>query len=131
MSIPQCISIRRRALIKTGLSALAFAAGCMVYFYRVEGVWLPGDGLFMAGLLCLVIGCANLVRWLGLFDSTVYGFRRLFHHMQAGAKNAPPMEPMPELSEYLTRPKVVPSAGEPLLVAAALIALSAGMTLIG
>ena len=77
----------------------------------------------MAGLLCLIVGCWNLVRWLGLFDSTVYGFKKLAHHMQAGAKNAPPMEPMPSLADYMSQPKVLPSAGEPLLVAAVCIAL--------
>lgn len=131
MSIPQCVSIRKRAMIKTAVSAAVFAAACIVYFHRTEGVWLPEDGLFMAGLLCLIVGCINLVRWLGLFDSTVYGFKKLAHHFQAGAKNAPPMEPMPDLAEYLSQPKVIPSAGEPLLVAAVCIALSAGMTLIG
>lgn len=126
-----CIRIRRRPLIKTAVSAAVFAAACMVYFHGTKGAWLPGDSLFMAGLLCLIVGCANLVRWLGLFDSTVYGFKKLAHHLQAGAKNAPPMEPMPDLYEYLQQPRVIPSAGEPLLVAAVLIALSAGAALIG
>jgi hypothetical protein len=35
------------------------------------------------------------------------------------------MEPMPSYAEYLEQPKVIPSAGEPLLVAVVLIALSA------
>ena len=66
----------------------------------------------------------NLVRWLGLFDLTVYGYKKLFHHLEATRRNAPPMEPMPSYAEYLEQPKVTPSAGEPLLIAAVLIALS-------
>ncbi len=131
MSVPQCVSVRRRPLIKTAVSAAVFAAACMLYFRKLEGAWLPVDSLFMAGLLCLIVGCWNLVRWLGLFDSTVYGFKKLAHHMQAGAKNAPPMEPMPSLADYMSQPKVLPSAGEPLLVAAVCIALSVIVMLIG
>ena len=94
MSVPQCVSVRRRPLIKTAVSAAVFAAASMLNFRKLEGAWLLVDSLFMAGLLCLIVGCWNLVRWLGLFDSTVYGFKKLAHHMQAGAKNAPPMEPI-------------------------------------
>lgn len=124
MSVPACISVRKKPMIKAAVSAAVFAAACLVYFHRQEGAWLPGDSLFMTGLLFLVAGCWNLVRWLGLFDSTVYGFQKLIHHLRAGAKNAPPMEPMPSLADYMSQPKVLPSAGEPLLVAAVCIALS-------
>ena len=125
MRVPVCISVRRKTLVKNAVPAAVFVVGVMIYLHKTEGAWQLADSLFLGGLLMLVIGCVNLVRWLGLFDSTVYGYKKLFHHIEASRKNAPPMEPMPDYAEYLEQPKVIPSAGEPLLVAAVLIALSA------
>ena len=123
--IPDYISIRQKDLIKSAVTAVVFVIACLVFLYKTEGVWQVSDSLFLGGLLFLILGCVNLVRWLGFFDSTVYGYKKLFHHIEATRKNAPPMEPMPSYAEYLEQPKVIPSAGEPLLVAAVLIALSA------
>lgn len=125
IKIPECLSIRKKSLLKNAVPAALFVVGVMIYLHRTEGAWQTADSLFLGGLLFLVIGCWNLVRWLGLFDSTVYGYKKLFHHLEATRKNAPPMEPMPSFGEYMEQPKVIPSAGEPLLVAAVLIALSA------
>ena len=122
--VPDFISIRKKELIREAITALLFVAVLMVFLRRGEGLWKLSDSLFLGGLLFLIFGCVNLVRWLGLFDSTVYGYKKLFHHMEATRKNAPPMEPMPSYAEYLEQPKVIPSAGEPLLIAAVLIALS-------
>lgn len=122
--IPDWISIRKRELIRGGVTAAAAVALCMVFLYRKEGVWQLADSLFLGGLLFLILGCVNLVRWLGLFDLTVYGYKKLIHHFEATRRNAPPMEPMPSYVDYLEQPKVTPSAGEPLLIAAVLIALS-------
>ena len=122
--IPDWISIRKRELIRGSITAAAAVILCMVFLYRKEGVWQVADSLFLGGLLFLILGCVNLVRWLGLFDFTVYGYKKLFHHLEATRRNAPPMEPMPSYAEYLEQPKVTPSAGEPLLIAAVLIALS-------
>ncbi len=124
MKIPMSISIRKKALIKHAISGAVLVLGLVLYLYKIEGKWQLSDGLFLAGLAFLVIGCMNLVRWLGLFDFTVYGFKKLAHHWQATKKNAPPMDPMPSYVDYLKQPRVVPSAGEPLLVAIALIVLS-------
>ena len=118
IKIPDCLSIRKKSLLKNAAPAAVFVVGVMIYLHRTEGAWQTADSLFLGGLLFLVIGCWSLVRWLGLFDSTVY-------HLEATRKNAPPMEPMPSFGEYMEQPKVIPSAGEPLLVAAVLIALSA------
>lgn len=104
------------------MSAAVLTAGLVLYLYKTEGAWKIGDGLFLAGLLFLVIGCWNLVRWMGLFDFTVYGYKKLIHHMEATRKNAPAMEPMPSYVDYLKQPKVIPSAGEPLLTAVVLVA---------
>ena len=123
--VPDFISIRKKDLIKNAVTAVVLVAALIAFLYKTEGLWQISDSLFLAGLLFLVLGCVNLVRWLGFFDSTVYGYKKLFHHMEATRKNAPPMEPMPSYAEYLEQPKVIPSAGEPLLVAAVLIALSA------
>lgn len=123
--VPDWISIRKKELIKETVTAAVFVAVCMVYLRRIEGMWQISDCLFLGGLLFLIIGCVNIVRWLGFFDSTVYGYKKLLHHFEATRKNAPPMEPMPSYAEYLEQPKVTPSAGEPLLIAAVLIALSA------
>ena len=123
--VPDFISIRKKELIKESVAALVFVAACLAFLYKTEGAWQVSDSLFLGGLLFLILGCINLVRWLGFFDSTVYGYKKLMHHMEATRKNAPPMEPMPSYAEYLEQPKVTPSAGEPLLVAVVLIALSA------
>ena len=123
--VPDWISIRKKELVKEAVTALVFVIICMVFLHRSEGVWQVADSLFLGGLLFLILGCVNLVRWLGLFDSTVYGYKKLLHHMEATRKNAPTMEPMLSYAEYLEQPKVTPSAGEPLLIAAVLIALSA------
>ena len=123
--VPDFISIRKKDLIKNAATAVVLVAALIAFLYKTEGLWQISDSLFLAGLLFLVLGCVNLVRWLGFFDSTVYGYKKLFHHMEATRKNAPPMEPMPSYAEYLEQPKVIPSAGEPLLMAAVLIALSA------
>lgn len=123
--VPDFISIRKKDLIKNAASAAVLTAALIAFLYKTESVWQVSDSLFLAGLLFLVLGCVNLVRWLGFFDSTVYGYKKLMHHMEATRKNAPPMEPMPSYAEYLEQPKVTPSAGEPLLTAAVLIALSA------
>ena len=123
--VPDFISIRKKDLIKNAVTAVVLVAALIAFLYKTEGLWQISDSLFLAGLLFLVLGCVNLVRWLGFFDSTVYGYKKLFHHMEATRKNAPPMESMPSYAEYLEQPKVIPSAGEPLLMAAVLIALSA------
>ena len=119
MRIPEC-----------GVSAAVLTAGLVLYLYKTEGAWKIGDGLFLAGLLFLVIGCWNLVRRMGLFDFTVYGYKKLIHHMEATRKNAPAMEPMPSYVDYLKQPKVIPSAGEPLLTAVVLVALSVLTTVV-
>ncbi|MBR5560068.1 MAG: DUF3899 domain-containing protein [Clostridia bacterium] len=123
--IPDWISIRKKELIRQSITAAAAVALCIAFLYRTERAWQISDSLFLGGLLFLILGCVNLVRWLGFFDSTVYGYKKLMHHMEATRKNAPPMEPMPSYAEYLEQPKVLPSAGEPLLLAVVLIALSA------
>ena len=123
--IPDYISIRQKDLVKNAATAIVFVIACMVFLHKTEGLWQVSDSLFLGGLLFLILGCVNLVRWLGFFDSTVYGYKKLLHHMEATKKNAPPCDPMPSYAEYLEQPKVIPSAGEPLLVAAVLIALSA------
>ncbi len=123
--IPDWISIRKKELIRQSITAAVAVALCMALLHRTERAWQISDSLFLGGLLFLILGCVNLVRWLGFFDSTVYGYKKLMHHMEATRKNAPPMEPMPSYAEYLEQPKVLPSAGEPLLIAAVLIALSA------
>ena len=123
--IPDFISIRQKDLMKNAVTAVVFVVACMIFLHKTEGVWQVSDSLFLGGLLFLILGCVNLVRWLGFFDSTVYGYKKLFHHMGATRKNAEPQEPMPSYAEYLEQPKVIPSAGEPLLVAVVLIALSA------
>ena len=130
MRIPECVSVRKKALVKNAVSAAVLAVGLTLYLYKTEGVWKVGDGLFLAGLLFLVVGCWNLVRWMGLFDFTVYGYRKLIHHMEAKRKDAPPMDPMPSYVDYLKQPKVIPSAGEPLLTAALLVALSVLTTVV-
>ena len=89
MRIPECVSVRKKTLVKNGVSAAVLTAGLVLYLYKTEGAWKIGDGLFLAGLLFLVIGCWNLVRWMGLFDFTVYGYKKLIHHMEATRKNAP------------------------------------------
>ena len=108
MRIPECVSVRKKTLVKNGVSAAMLAVG----------------------LLFLVIGCWNLVRWMGLFDFTVYGYKKLIHHMEATRKNAPAVEPMPSYVDYLKQPKVIPSAGEPLLTAVVLVALSVLTTVV-
>ena len=123
--IPDWISIRKKELIRQSITAAVFVLLCMALLYKSESAWQLADSLFLGGLLFLILGCVNLVRWLGFFDSTVYGYKKLMHHMEATRKNAPPMEPMPSYAEYLEQPKVLPSAGEPMLLAAVLIALSA------
>jgi len=123
--VPDFISIRKKELIKDSVTAIVFVIACLLFLRKTEGIWQVSDSLFLGGLLFLILGCINLVRWLGFFDSTVYGYKKLFHHFEATRKNAPPMEPMPSYAEYLEQPKVIPSAGEPLLLAAVLIALSA------
>lgn len=123
--VPDFISIRKKELIREAIAAALFVAVCMFFLRRSEGRWQLSDSLFLGGLLFLIFGCVNLVRWLGFFDSTVYGYKKLLHHLEATRKNAPPMDPMPSYAEYLEQPKVIPSAGEPLLLAVVLIALSA------
>jgi len=123
--VPDFISIRKKELIKDSVTAVVFVIACLLFLRKTEGIWQVSDSLFLGGLLFLILGCVNLVRWLGFFDSTVYGYKKLFHHFEVTRKNAPPMEPMPSYAEYLEQPKVTPSAGEPLLLAAVLIALSA------
>ena len=130
MRIPECVSVRKKTLVKNGVSAAVLAVGLVLYLYKTEGAWKIGDGLFLAGLLFLVIGCWYLVRWMGLFDFTVYGYKKLIHHMEATRKNAPAMEPMPSYVDYLKQPKVIPSAGEPLLTAVVLVALSVLTTVV-
>ena len=130
MRIPECVSVRKKTLVKNGVSAAVLTAGLVLYLYKTEDAWKIGDGLFLAGLLFLVIGCWNLVRWMGLFDFTVYGYKKLIHHMEATRKNAPAMEPMPSYVDYFKQPKVIPSAGEPLLTAVVLVALSVLTTVV-
>lgn len=87
------------------------------------GQWMVVDALFYAGLLMLVVGCWILVRWLGLFDLTAYGFKRLVHSLTRKQSELPNEPPMPEYSEYLQQPHPIPSAGEPLICAGVLIGL--------
>lgn len=41
------------------------------------------DGLTIAGLLLLTVGLFRLVRWLGLFDSTLFGWKTFLATIQA------------------------------------------------
>ena len=65
-------------LLKDFVWVSALAMGIILYYQRLYQQWMISDGLFLSGLLFVCIGLFRVTRKLGLFDSTIYGSKRLF-----------------------------------------------------
>lgn len=72
------ISINKKELTKSLFEIILLSIGIIIYYQSLYGVLLIGDSLFLSGLFFLCIGLFRFVRHLGLFDSTIYGTKKLF-----------------------------------------------------
>lgn len=120
---PPALTCQKRTMGKSAASAAATVLVITLLLRVRHGQWMVVDALFYAGLLMLAVGCWVLVRWLGLFDLTEYSFKRFVHSVTRKNYDQPDEHPMPEYSEYLQQPRVLPSAAEPLICAGVLIGL--------
>ena len=71
------IHLERKELKKSLLSISVVALSILVYFHIMEGKWLLADSLCLSGVLFLSVALWRVVRILGLFDRTIYSFRRM------------------------------------------------------
>lgn len=69
--------LKKEEIIKNLIWLVVLALGIVLYYWRLYGQIRLGDSLFLSGLLFLCVGLYRVVRWLGFFDSTIYGFNRL------------------------------------------------------
>lgn len=60
----------------TGL-AIAFLTVCLIVLYQREKAWQFVDCFFTTGMLFVLTAALRFSRWLGLFDLSIYGFKKL------------------------------------------------------
>ena len=71
-------ALDKRELLKNLVWMVVLTAGIALYYGWLYGQLLLGSAVFLSGLLFFCIGLWRVVRHLGLFDSTIYGTKRLF-----------------------------------------------------
>ena len=72
------ISINKKELTKSLFGIVLLSVGITIYYQSLYGMLLIGDSLFLSGLFFLCIALFRIVRHLGLFDSMIYGTKKLF-----------------------------------------------------
>ena len=71
-------ALHRDEFLRHLLWMSVLAAGITLYYYRLYDTVMVGSALFLSGLFFLCMGLFRVVRRLGLFDTTIYGTKRLF-----------------------------------------------------
>lgn len=72
------IVLQRKEFLKTTVWISLLAVGIIIYYQKLYGIFLLSDGLFLSGLFFFCMGLFRFVCHLGLFDSMIYGTKRLF-----------------------------------------------------
>lgn len=110
-------------MLKTTAAAIILAAGILLYFYKINGIFQFSDSCFLTGLLFCCIGLYRITRILGLFDLPIYGFKKfgevLFNKSYKKSESA-----LGDYSDYRLKAIYTQSAAEPLLIGSALVAAS-------
>lgn len=70
-------ALDKRELLKNLVWMVVLTASIALYYGWLYGQLLLGSAVFLSGLLFFCIGLWRVVRHLGLFDSTIYGTKRL------------------------------------------------------
>lgn len=71
------LKLTKKELLKNLLWVAVLAGGITLYYYSQYKTLMVQDSLFLSGLFFLCIGLYRVVRYLGLFDNTIYGFKKL------------------------------------------------------
>ena len=71
-------ALRRDEFLRHLMWISVLAVGIVLYYYRLYDMVMVGSALFLSGLFFLCMGLFRVVRRLGLFDTTIYGTKRLF-----------------------------------------------------
>lgn len=71
------LHLTAKEFAKSTIAVLVVAVMITLYYRWLYALWMIGDALFLAGLLGVCIGLFRVVRLLGMFDSTIYGAKRL------------------------------------------------------
>lgn len=81
--------ISKKELIKNLLWEFVLTIGISMYYYRLYHRWMIMDSLFLSGILFISMGAFRIIMHLGLFDSTVFAFRKVWNtlHLDPTVKN--------------------------------------------
>lgn len=108
---------------------IVLTVGLILYSVRARGNWQISNNLFMAGLLFLIIGLFRLTRWLGLYDSTIYSYKRLWSSISRDkmTKDNAALyteNKMPSFSDYMANTVYEKPILESLIIGMASLAVS-------
>lgn len=104
--------LKKDEAVKCLVWQIILALGLILYYWRLYGQIRIGDGMFLSGLLFLCVGLYRVVRWLGFFDSTIYGLNKLLGHTDQ------------EQAEFILEHPYTESFGELLILSIGFICLS-------
>ena len=74
--------ITKQEILKNLIWIGVLAVGIGLYYYSQYKTVLIQDSLFLSGLFFLCVGLYRVVRHLGLFDTTIYSFKKLSGRME-------------------------------------------------
>ena len=115
-------------------AAYIFFQKDQIFLYRLI------DGLFIGGMLPMILGCFRLAKYAGSFDLLVYSHKKLARsgknsdlsqeEKDPGSSAAPAPEQLGSYSDYLTQKKPAATYKEPLLAGGVFILASLFLTIV-
>ena len=117
---------------------LGIAVAAAYIFFQKDQIFLYRliDGLFIGGMLPMILGCFRLAKYAGSFDLLVYSHKKLARsgknseEKDPGSSAAPAPEQLGSYSDYLTQKKPAATYKEPLLAGGVFILASLFLTIV-
>lgn len=120
---------------------LGIAVAAAYIFFQKDQIFLYRliDGLFIGGMLPMILGCFRLAKYAGSFDLLVYSHKKLARsgknsdlaqdEKDSNGSAAPAPEQLGSYSDYLTQKKPAATYKEPLLAGGIFILASLFLTI--
>lgn len=107
-----------REFKKSLINVFAVFVGLIVFLAITKKSFMPSSALFLSGLLFFCVGLWRVVRHLGMFDSTIFSYKRMFRKVKG------------EFADYLQEHPYTERYVELLIVSAAAMVISQILALV-
>ena len=120
---------------------LGIAVAAAYIFFQKDQIFLYRliDGLFIGGMLPMILGCFRLAKYAGTFDRLIYSHKKLARSGQnsdlseegkdPNGSGAPAPEQLGSYSDYLNQKKTAATYKEPLLAGGVFMLASLFLTI--